>query len=447
MRIAVTKPLFAWDCLEDSPSLKTVCEVLASVPDGRLLAALRAYRGRGRDDYPVHVLWGVLLLKIILRHVNTAATLGELRRNKDLRELIGIDSEDKVPDKWNMSRFLDVLGRPEHLLILREVFDEMIGRLGQVVDDLGVRSAGDATHLSARRDRAEADKDLPQPAGGRKEYTDESGEVTTVFEWFGYKLHLLVDVRHEVALGYQVSSSKTGDNEVLSDLVEQGENNVGKGRVKSLAYDKASDDEKGHKMLNEHNISPVIENRSLWKDEHERMLPGHDGTSNVVYDEAGTLYCYDVVSSPPVRRAMYCMGHEPKRRTLKYRCPARQGKFKCRSDKRCNEGKPYGKTVRVKREIDLRRFPPIPRATKTFERLYKGRSAVERVNGRLKVFWGTDDGNITGARRFHAHVGAVMIAHAALATALAAGPRREGTLGKMRLSAVAKALREKIDPA
>lgn len=29
----------------------------------------------------------------------------------------------------------------------------------------------------------------------------------------------------------------------------------------------------------------------------ERMLPGHDGTSNVVYDEAGTLYCYDTASS------------------------------------------------------------------------------------------------------------------------------------------------------
>ena len=70
MRIAITKPLFAWDCLQDSPRLATVKEFLASVPDARLLEMLRQYRGRGRDDYPVHVLWGVLLLRIALRHVS-----------------------------------------------------------------------------------------------------------------------------------------------------------------------------------------------------------------------------------------------------------------------------------------------------------------------------------------------------------------------------------------
>ncbi len=39
---------------------------------------------------------------------------------------------------------------------------------------------------------------------------------------------------------------------------------------------------------------------------------------------------------------------------------------------------------------------PIPRATKQFGRRYEGRSAGERVNARVKVFWGADDGNITG---------------------------------------------------
>jgi len=89
----------------------------------------------------------------------------------------------------------------------------------------------------------------------------------------------------------------------------------------------------------------------------------------------------------------------------------------------------------------LRRFPPIGRATKQFERLYKGRTAVERVNGRLKVFWGVDDGNVSGARRFHAHVGVVMVVHVALARCLAKQPRWEGrSLGQMNLSPVALAL-------
>ncbi|GAB4142332.1 MAG: hypothetical protein Kow0040_31340 [Thermogutta sp.] len=55
-----------------------------------------------------------------------------------------------------------------------------------------------------------------------------------------------------------------------------------------------------------------------------------------------------------------------------------------------------------------------------------------------------DDGNIVGARRFTAEVGAVMVVHAAFATLLAMAPRREGTLGKMRLSPISKALRERV---
>ena len=49
-----------------------------------------------------------------------------------------------------------------------------------------------------------------------------------------------------------------------------------------------------------------------------------------------------------------------------------------------------------------------------------------------------------GARRCHAFVGVVMVVHAGFATLLAAAPRREGTLGKMRLSPIAKALQAKI---
>jgi hypothetical protein len=177
--------------------------------------------------------------------------------------------------------------------------------------------------------------------------------------------------------------------------------------------DKAADTNDVHKRLATSDITPLIQMRSLWESEPERRLPGHDGTSNIVYDEAGSVYCYDQVSRPVVRHPMAYIGHEPARGTLKYRCPARHQGWDCPMSKICNAGKAYGMTVRVKREIDLRRFPPLPGATRKFERLYKTRTAVERINGRLKVFWGADDGNITGSRRFHAKVGTVLIVHAA----------------------------------
>lgn len=207
MKIDVTKPLFAWDCLDDSPTLSTVKELLAAIPDGPLLAALRRERGKGRGDYPVHVLWGVQVLAVALRHPTTEACLAELRRNAGLRRLIGIEWEEQVPNKWNMSRFAEVLGREPHRTHVKQLFNTMIQRLGEVVPDLGRDTAGDATSLSARckaddAAQEEVEEGLPQPSGGRKEYTDDSGKVTEVLEWFGYKLHLLVDVKHEVSLSY-----------------------------------------------------------------------------------------------------------------------------------------------------------------------------------------------------------------------------------------------------
>ncbi len=521
MRIAIQKPLFAWDCLEDHPTLGTIERLFKSIPDEPLLEGLRTWRGRGRNDYPVAVLWRVVVLTIVLRHRDFEACLGELRRNPTLQKLIGIEAAKKIPRGWNVSRFLEVLGQDPHRSRLQEIFNVMVKRLGLAVPDLGKNTAGDSTWLNARRSRRDAaaaqaaaaqattaqattaqattaqattaqattaqattaqattaqaaatgqsttkpsspadspdsadkiardEHGLPQPSGGRKEYTDDKGQVTRVVAWFGYKLHLLVDTRHEVSLAYRISSTKTGDNEVLLELVDQGQANLPAGRIETLAYDKAADDGKVHQKLHDAGIQPVIQNRALWKQESEQMLPGHDGNSNIVYDEAGTLHCYDRVSQPLVRHRMAYIGHEPARGTLKYRCPALHEGWPCPSSSICNAGKTYGLTVRVKQEIDLRRFPSIPRATKQFERLYKGRTSVERVNARVKIFWGADDGNVTGARRFHAFVGTVMIVHEAFATVLASLPRREGTLGKMRLSPIAKALdeqRRKVEPA
>jgi hypothetical protein len=390
-----------------------------------------------------------VVLSIACRHPHTEACLDELRRNAGLRALIGIESESQVPKKWNMSRFLDTLGQEPHRTLLKEVFNTMIQRLGLVVPDLGQDTAGDATALNARRKpEAKAAEEeaagLPQPTGGCKEYTDDDGKVTHAIKWFGYKLHLQVDVKHEVALSYEVTDTKAGDGETLPTLLAQAQANLPQGRIKTMAYDKAADTNEVHQVLSEAGIKPVIQNRKLWKEEPERMLPGHDGNSNIVYDESGTVYCYDRESQPMVRRPMAYIGYEPERETLKYRCPAKHEGFECPMSKICNAGKSYGKTVRVPREIDLRRFPALPRATQKFERLYKGRTSVERVNARVKIFWGVDDGNLTGARRFFAQVGAVMVVHAAFATVLAATPRREGRLGQMRLSPIAKALQEEL---
>jgi hypothetical protein len=253
-----------------------------------------------------------------------------------------------------------------------------------------------------------------------------------------------VDVKHEVSLAYKITDTKAGDGETLPAILSDAQANLPEVRIETLAYDKAADSNDVHDLLSKNRIKPVIQNRSLWKDEHERMLPGHDGNSNIVYDESGTVYCYDRTQAAIVRHQMSYIGYEPARETIKYRCPAMHEGWECPMSKICNAGKTYGLTVRVPREIDLRRFPALPQATKKFERLYKGRTSVERVNARLKIFWGADDGNVTGSRRFFALLGVILVVHASFATLLAMAPRWEGTLGQTKLSPIAKALYGKV---
>jgi hypothetical protein len=452
VHLFVTDPLFAWLRLEDLPQLSTLTQLLEVLPDQELLDGLRAARGRGRDDYPVDRLWGVVMLTVALRHQSFESCIAELHRNPSLCRLIGITCVEQIPNGWNLSRFLDALGAEPHLSRLRAVFDHLVARLGRAVPELGRHAAADATGLNARPKKdaeavaEEVKQGLPQPSGGRKEYTDDEGKVTKVVEWFGYKLHLMVDVKHEVPLAYCVSDTKAGDNERVAPLVEQARANLPQGRIRTLAYDKAADDEKVHACLHEAGIKPLIQNRALWKEEPERPLPGPKGRHplNVVHDEAGTVYCYDQSGQTPVRHRMAYVGYEKDRQTLKYRCPARHEGWRCGNDERCNRGKSYGLIVRVDHTLDLRRFPPIPRATKQFEERYKGRTAVERVNARAKVFWGVDDGNVRGARRFHAYVGVVMIVCVAFATLLAKTARKEGSMGDTRLSPIALALQDAL---
>jgi len=445
MRIGWSKPLFAWEEIEDSPSLHTVRELLRVIPDAPLLDALRAYRSGGRNDYSIESLWGVCVLRVALRHLTTEACLAELRRNAGLRQLIGIESESGVPKKWNISRFELVLGQEPFRTLAHNAFDTMARRLAEAVPDLGKSVAGDSTTLNARQIRStEKLDDLPVATGGRKEYHDEKGSVTGIHEWFGYKLHLAVDTKHEVSLAWAITSATTADGPTIPTLLEGTDRVLPKGRIERLAYDKAADDEKIHELLNNRNIRPLIENRSMWKDEKERPLGIKNAPAPLYYDEAGTVYCYDMIGEVPVRHQMAFVGYEKERECLKYRCPARQQNWNCPSERHCSKGRAWGFTVRVPQAQDLRRFPSIPRATKTFERLYNGRTSVERVNARLKIFWGVDDGNITGAHRFWANVSVVMLVHLAFATLLALTPRRTGTLGKLRLGPVQEALANAI---
>jgi hypothetical protein len=83
---------------------------------------------------------------------------------------------------------------------------------------------------------------------------------------------------------------------------------------------------------------------------------------------------------------------------LKYRCPQAVGKGVCLS-RFCCTSSPYGYVLKLPIMEDPRRHPPVPRESKKWKRLYQLRSAVERVNSRVKELLGLRRITVRGIAR------------------------------------------------
>ena len=66
---------FSWRDVESPPDLERLRLVLETLPDGEIVAALEAGRGRGRNDYPVRAMWRALIAGIVFQHVSIQSLL------------------------------------------------------------------------------------------------------------------------------------------------------------------------------------------------------------------------------------------------------------------------------------------------------------------------------------------------------------------------------------
>ena len=86
-----TKLLFSWEDVDSLPDLRRLRLVLDHLPDEPVIEALRARRGRGRDDYPVDAMWRALVAGVVFQHPSMESLLRELGRNPGLLSVCGFD--------------------------------------------------------------------------------------------------------------------------------------------------------------------------------------------------------------------------------------------------------------------------------------------------------------------------------------------------------------------
>ncbi len=216
---------------------------------------------------------------------------------------------------------------------------------------------------------------------GTKKYTtstNKKGEVVTnKVTWFGYRVHLVVDARYELPVAFKVTqasnSEKTEAKEILKAMHEKQLE-----KCKYLMADKGYDDTKIIEYLEGKGISPIIDICNKWK----------DGEKTKQYKDTDIVYTYDgkvyYIDDDGKKIKLRYLGYDKSSKSLRY------GFYPQYNDNR---------VFRITCNTDKRIFVPVARDSKKWERTYKKRTSVERVNGRIDRDYQFEEHTIRGLEK------------------------------------------------
>ena len=147
--------------------------------------------------------------------------------------------------------------------------------------------------------------------------------------WFGYKLHLVVDTRHELLVAFSVERAGASERKVLRrdlDPLFRDDPALAE-HCRAFCSDRGCD---GGPLNTWLRIMPVIDARIAWREDWDAMGAGgdlpklralcRDCPDNVLHSERDDLFCRCPATG--VVRLMALQDLEAKCDALKHRCPA-----------------------------------------------------------------------------------------------------------------------------
>lgn len=484
MAAIVNPSLFSWNDVEAHSDLDRLSLVLDNLPDEELVKELEAWRGNGRDDFAVRAMWNALIAGVVFQHASIESLIRELSRNPALLESCGFDvlprqknpvaelkrDEDtgvleivypkaeaayyRVPDSWNFSRFLKNLIELEETkgmvtAMIQQLREELMEALPDFGRHLGYDGKAIESYSNGHKNRETEQTSDPDADWGKHEskgVDSKTGKAwTKVKSWFGYCLHLIADTHYEIPVAVHVTPASGSEQTELRRMIEEvfKETPQLAERCDDFTADRGLDSAKTKALLwDDYRIRPVIDIRELWRD--EKAEPGYDPEKpitrslyfrrcdTIIYTEKGTVHCVCPVTGE--QRDMAFSGFEGRRNTLKYRCPAAAYGFECKGREQCSSSGQvhageYGRIVRINiTKEDRRIFTPTPYDSPSWNRAYKRRSSLERINSRLDNSFGFEKHFIRGKGKMQTRVGLAL----AVMMAMALGHIRAGRIEQMR---------------
>lgn len=349
-----------------------LAEVLDSPEVAALVAELDALRWTGRRGFGARALVGACLVKSLYTLSTWTRTARLISEHSALADVLG-----GCPSHWAMYRFTNKLR--EHKPLLDACLDRVAASLRAENPDMGCDVAIDASDMPAyangqrylRKDGPERERfsDPDASWGHRSAISTRKGGG-----FYGYKVHAAVCARTGLPLAWQIESARIAELHQVEPLLDTLR---ARGFApQTCAMDKGYDAGPIHEACMERGILPITPERKT--------------------------------SSAYTPRPLHCChglwtfaGADFKRKATKWRCPI-------------GECEPKSRWIKADR-----RHPLVPRDTKRWRDLYRGRAAIEREFGCLKHEYGLTPLRTRGIERVALHTDLTMLARLSLALARA----------------------------
>jgi hypothetical protein len=367
-RILSQTSVFDYSEIEELGDLERLQLAFEGIDDEALMLRLEARRGRGRNEYPIRVMFNFIVAMKVFGHRTVESFRRELKRNCQLRKICGqndfLRRGQLVPPSRVFTFFLRLL-QSEQAEVDR-IFSTIVAKLYELLPNFGVNLAGDGKYIDSyakgkcKRSNLKAGARAEHDAAySRKEYyfTDKNGNKRTESEYhYGFKQHTICDVNTELPVSYTVTKANRDERGVMKELLS-GLTSEQQTVAKTLALDKGYDGKELIRQIKSMAILPVVDIRNCWK----------DGEATKQYKDTDIVYNY--------KGEVFYVDNQGKLHKMRYK--GYDG------GKKCLRYEYGGKIYKIYISYDERIFLPIARDSMKFKRLYKGRTAVERFNGRL----------------------------------------------------------------
>ena len=189
--------------------------------------------------------------------------------------------------------------------------------------------------------------------------------------YFGYTLFQLScyndELRTDIPLLLRFTNARRHDSVSFLVAFHELEKHMPAVSIENMCLDSAMDNYPTYRLLKKRGIRAFIDLND--KCGRPKTIP-----DTITIDKDGTPLCQENLRMKP-------NGYDKSSGYLMWRCP--YGKAHCSKCKNSCTNSKYGRVVKTRPEWDIRFYTDLPRGTDAYKKIYKQRTATERINNRI----------------------------------------------------------------